>query len=127
MTYGTTKTVSLSLEEADAKIRTELQKQGFGILTEINVHNAFKDKLGIDFPPYRILGACHPQLAHRAMSLEADVGLLMPCNVVLSENPDQTISVSIAKASSILSITNTDLSDLAQEVDALLSQALESL
>ena len=127
MSYGFQRTVSETLEHAEEQIRERLAEQGFGILTEIDVQKAFQEKLGVNFRRYRILGACHPQLAHQALEAETEIGLLMPCNVVLWENDDQTTTVSIASAVSILKLTDADLSELAQDVDQRLQTALQSL
>ncbi|MEJ2502105.1 MAG: DUF302 domain-containing protein [Gemmatimonadota bacterium] len=86
--YALARTVDLSFAEADARIRDALQAEGFGILTEIDVSATLKEKLDVDFPPYEILGACNPPLAHQALQLEADVGLLLPCNVVVRSLED---------------------------------------
>ena len=127
MNYGFQRTLSLDLDTAEQRIRETLMTQGFGILTEIDVQNAFKDKLNIDFQRYRILGACNPQLAHQAICSEAAVGLLMPCNVVLWSNDDDSTTISIASAVSILTLTDADFSELAKDVDARLQTALQAV
>jgi len=81
--YGMKKVVPLTMDDADARLREELKKQGFGILTEIDVRATLKQKLGVEFRPYKILGACNPPLAHQALNAERDIGLLLPCNVIL--------------------------------------------
>ena len=85
--YGLKKTVTMPVEKADERVREELQKEGFGILTEIDVKETLKNKLDVEFRPYKILGACSPPLAHQALSSETDIGLLLPCNVVVYEVP----------------------------------------
>ena len=127
MNYGISRTVTMGFEECEARIKESLMEQGFGVLTEIDIQKAFQEKLGIEFSRYRILGACNPQLAHEALGLEEHVGLLMPCNVVLWENQNASVTVSIAKASSILQCTDADLSSLAKEVDERLKTALENM
>ncbi len=127
MNYGISRTVTMGFDECEARIKVTLMDQGFGVLTEIDIQKAFQEKLGIAFSRYRILGACHPQLAHEAMGLEEYVGLLMPCNVVLWENPDKSVTVSIAKASTILQCTDADLSALAKVVDERLETALQNM
>ena len=84
MNYGYQRTLNIGFDEVDSKVRETLMVQGFGILTEIDVKEAFKEKLKIDFQRYRILGACNPALAHEALTAELEVGMLMPCNVVIS-------------------------------------------
>ena len=127
MNYGFQRTLALDLDTAEQRIRDSLMTQGFGILTEIDVQKAFQEKLNINFHRYRILGACNPQLAHQALQSEAAVGLLMPCNVVLWSNDDDSTTVSIASAVSILTLTDADLSKLAKDVDVLLETALQTM
>lgn len=127
--YGFKKRVSLPVEEADLRVREELQKEGFGILTEIDVKATFKKKLDIDFKPYRILGACNPPLAHRALSTEEDIGLLLPCNVVVYEGDSADTSiVAVINPQVQLGITGRDdISPLADEVGERMKRALDAL
>lgn len=91
MQYGTTVTTALGFAEAVARTREALAEQGFGVLTEIDVQATLKAKLGEDMEPYLILGACNPQLAHQALEIERDIGLLLPCNVVVRRAGDRTL------------------------------------
>ncbi len=115
--YALFKTVDLSFEEADSRVREELQKEGFGVLTEIDVKATLKKKLDVDFQKYEILGACNPPLAHQALGREIDVGLLLPCNVVVRETDDGRTVVEALDPVKQLSVADTpELSELATEV-----------
>jgi uncharacterized protein (DUF302 family) len=129
LNYGYKRTVSLSVDEADARVREELQKEGFGILTEIDVKATLKKKLDVDFRPYRILGACNPPLAHEALSTEIDIGLLLPCNVVVYEGDEAGTSVvGVIDPQVQLSVTNRDdISHFAQEVGSRMKRVLDAL
>jgi uncharacterized protein (DUF302 family) len=127
--YGFKKTVSLPLAEADTRLREELKKEGFGILTEIDVAATLKEKLDVDFRPYKILGACNPPLAHQALSSETDIGLLLPCNVVVyAGDEDGTSVVGVLDPGVQLGITGReDIDHLADEVKARMHRVLENL
>ncbi len=127
--YGFKRTVNLTPDEADKKVREELHKEGFGVLTEIDVKATLKQKLGVDFRPYRILGACNPQLAHQALSAETDIGLLLPCNVVVYEGEEEETSVvGILDPVVQLGVTGRDdINHLADEVRTRLSRVLDAL
>lgn len=129
LSYGFKKTLALSVDEADARVRDELKKEGFGILTEIDVKSTLKEKLDVDFRPYRILGACNPPLAHRAMSEEIDIGLLLPCNVVVYEGDEAgTAVVSILDPVQQLGVAGrTDMGPLAEEVRDRMRRVLAAL
>jgi uncharacterized protein (DUF302 family) len=127
--YGFKKTVRLPVEEADQRVREELQKEGFGILTEIDVRATLKKKLDVDFKPYKILGACNPPLAHKALSAEADIGLLLPCNVIVYEGDEPGTSVvAVINADVQLGITGReDIQPLAEEVGTRMQRVLDAL
>ena len=111
-----------------AEITATLATQGFGILTEINVQSTFEAKLGVGIGSYRILGACNPGLAHQALSLDPGMGLLMPCNVVVAEEPSGQTVVSIAEPSAIFEpLHRDDLSDFAAEIRKRLQTALDAV
>jgi uncharacterized protein (DUF302 family) len=127
--YGLTRTVSLPVEEADRRIREELQKEGFGILTEIDVRETLRAKLDVEFRPYKILGACNPTLAHQALTAETDIGLLLPCNVVVYEGKESGTSVvGVLDPKVQLGVTGRDdIGHLADEVRTRMERALGAL
>lgn len=127
--YGLKKTVALPPSEAEARVRAELKEEGFGVLTEIDVKETLKEKLDIDFKPYRILGACNPTLAHQALTAEEDIGLLLPCNLVVYEGESEGTSV-VAVLDPVLQLSVTgreDIESLAREVASRLKRVLERI
>ncbi len=129
LSYGFKKTLTATVDQADARVREELKKEGFGVLTEIDVKATLEQKLGVDFRPYRILGACNPPLAHRAMTEEADIGLLLPCNVIVYEG-DQvgTAVVAILDPVKQLGVAGrADLAPLAEDVRERMKRVLDAL
>ncbi len=128
MSIGYSKTVKYDIDIADSNVRDALQSQGFGIITEINVKDTFKNKLDVDFKPYRILGACNPKIAHEALQVNPEIGLLLPCNVVLWENSDKSTTVSAINAEKMLSLVDEDdLIDEAKHINSLLKMVIDSL
>jgi len=129
LTYGFKKTLSASLDEADARVREALKKEGFGVLTEIDVKGTLKQKLGVDFRPYRILGACNPPLAHRALTAELDIGLLLPCNVVVyaGEREGTSVVAILDPAKQLALSDRSDLAPLAEEVRSKMMRVLDAL
>ncbi len=129
-TYGMTTTVRGSLDAVRAKVTEALKQQGFGILTEINVQKTLKEKIGADFEPYVILGACNPQLAHRALSADRAIGLLLPCNVVL-RGLGETVEVSVLDPEAMFSVvdakTQATLAALPGEAKRRLQAALDAV
>jgi uncharacterized protein (DUF302 family) len=121
------KTVGLGFDEAIKRVTEELAKEGFGVLTEIDVKATLKKKLGLDMPPYRILGACNPQFAHQAIELEPQIGALLPCNVVVREEGGKT-RVDIMDPRAVLQLVERpEIEGIATEVRKRLERVLASL
>tara|TARA_Y100000588_G_scaffold183041_1_gene196809 strand:- start:484 stop:870 length:387 start_codon:yes stop_codon:yes gene_type:complete len=128
MNYGYKRTVKLSFEDVDNRIRSSLEEQGFGVLTEIDVKNTLKKKLDKDFQKYTILGACNPPLAFEALEDEQAIGLLLPCNVVLWENEDFSTTIAAIDADKMMTIVeNNQLYNLAKKVNTLLKKAVDNV
>ncbi len=125
--YGFSRVISLPYEDAVKQIKEKLKEQGFGVLAEIDVRAAMKEKLNVDFPKYVILGACNPQLAHRALQAEPRLGLLLPCNVVVRQVGGGT-EVSTVDADAMLALVNNpELAPIAKQANQLLQNALKAL
>lgn len=128
MSYYFSKTLDDSFEETIDKVTKELKEEGFGILTEIDVKETFKKKLDIDFRKYRILGACNPQMAHKAISAESKIGTMLPCNVIVQEVENGRTEVSaVDPVASMTAVGNDDLGSIAQEVRSKLQLVIERL
>ena len=113
-----------AIEQATAALKTE----GFGVLTDIDVQQTFKNKLDIDFKKYRILGACNPQFAHKAISEEDKIGVFLPCNVVVQEHPNGQVEVSaVSPKASMQSVENPSLADIANEVEEKLLRVMDAI
>ena len=124
--YAYTKTVDLAYDEAVAKVTEELKKEGFGILTEIDVRETLKNKLGVEFRPYKILGACNPPYSHRALQVEEQIGLMLPCNVIVYVNDaGQTVVAAVDPVASMQAVENLALTELAEAIGEKLRAALE--
>ena len=117
-----------SFEEAVERVTLDLKNEGFGIITEIDVKETFKKKIDVDFRKYKILGACNPHFAYKALSTEAKIGVFLPCNVIVEENENGQIEVSaVDPVASMISVGNKDLENLASEVREKLRQVIENL
>lgn len=126
--FGFGKQVDLEFDAAIDKVTADLQTEGFGVLSDIDVAAKMKEKLDLDMPRYRILGACNPALAHQAISAVPDIGLLLPCNVLVREGDDGTVNVSFMDPQSVLSLVDhPGVAPLAGEVKAKLERVLEAL
>jgi len=127
MNYGISKTLDISYEQAIEKVTEELKKQGFGILTTIDVKETLKKKLDVDFNKYVILGACNPLFAYEALKAEEQIGLLLPCNVIVYEKDGKTI-VSAFNPAAITSLSdNKRMHELSVELYALMNKVIDSL
>lgn len=128
MTYYFSKTLPAGFDDAVRRATEALKQEGFGIITEIDVKDTFKKKLGIDFRNYRILGACNPTLANDALKLEDKVGTMLPCNVVVQDTADGAVEVAaIDPVASMLAIDNPFLKKAAEVVRERLKKAIASL
>ena len=128
MSYYISTKVNLSFEEAIEKVTEELKKEGFGILTEIDVKATMKKKLDVDFYNYKILGACNPPFAHKALLAEDKIGTMLPCNVIVQERTPGEVEVSaVDPAASMQAVKNVMLEDLAGEVQNRLKKVIAAL
>ena len=128
MSYYFSKTLDMSFDQAISKVTEELKKEGFGILTDINVKDKLKEKLNVDFANYRILGACNPPFAYQALQVENKIGTMLPCNVIVQERPDGKVEVAaIDPIASMQAIANPKLQDIAEQVQAKLKKVIDGL
>ncbi|MFD1094706.1 DUF302 domain-containing protein [Salegentibacter chungangensis] len=128
MNYYKEKKISGTFEEAIERVKEELEKEGFGVLTEINVNETFKKKLDVDFRKYRILGACNAPYAHKAILEEDKVGVMLPCNVIVQELENGEIEVAaVNPIASMQSIDNPGLKPIAEEIKAKLDKVISMI
>lgn len=129
MSYYHAKTlVGLSFEEAVEKTKAALKTQGFGVLSEIDIQGTLKEKIGVDFRKYRILGACNPGFAHKALSAEDKIGVFLPCNVIVQELDNGDIEVAaVDPVASMVSVKNPALEGIAAEVQSKIATAVAAI
>ena len=125
--YGYKTEVNLSYSDAINKVKELLKKDGFGIITEIDVKNTLKNKLNVDYDNYIILGACNPPFAFKALKIERDIGLILPCNVLVYEEQGKTFVVTIKPTFSIGLINKEKLKYLAEDVENKLKNVIDTL
>jgi uncharacterized protein (DUF302 family) len=128
MSYYLSKTLTLSFDAAVSRTMEVLQKEGFGVISDIDIKETLKKKIGVDFPSYRILGACNPTLAYEALKLENKVGTMLPCNVVVRDAGNgQTEVAAVDPVASMQSIDNRELKRAAEQVRVKLEKAIAQL
>ncbi|GAA4442644.1 DUF302 domain-containing protein [Pontibacter saemangeumensis] len=128
MTYHITKKVNYNYPDALEKTKAALSSQGFGVISEIDLREKFKEKLGVDFRAYKILGACNPKLAYQAIGQEDKIGVMLPCNVLVQEHENGQVEVTaINPMESMSAVDNPQLDAIAQEVSQKLKTVIDSL
>ena len=128
MSYYFNKVVDMTFDEAINKVTEELKKEGFGVLTEIDVTAALKKKINVDFRKYRILGACNPSFAYKALLAEDKIGTMLPCNVVVQETKGGKVEIAaVNPVASMQAIENESLGDIAVTVQSKLRQVIENV
>ncbi|MBL8208167.1 MAG: DUF302 domain-containing protein [Blastocatellia bacterium] len=125
--YGIHRTVNLPYDEALTRTRQALQQGGFGVLFEIDMQAKLKEKLGVDLPPYMILGACNPPMAYQTLQEEIDIGLLLPCNVIVYEKGGHSVVAAIDAAKMMSVVGNPKLEANAQQINEMLRRVVESV
>lgn len=128
MSYHFSKTLDLSFDEAIEKTTAVLKEEGFGVLTEIDIKETLKKKLDVNFRNYRILGACNPPNAYKALQAEGHIGLMLPCNVIVQEHEDGKVEVSaVDPVASMQAIENNELGEVADTVRGMLKKVIDRL
>ena len=128
MKYYFSKTVTLSFDDTMEKVMAELKKEGFGVLTDIDVKQTLKKKLDVDFKKYRILGACNPPFAYKALQVEDKIGTMLPCNVIVQEIDEGQVEVAaIDPITSMQAVANPALKEVAEKVQGKLKKVIENI
>jgi len=128
MKYYISKTLKASFEQAIEQVTESLKAEGFGVLSEINIHEKLKEKLNVDFRRYRILGACNPAYAYKALQAEDKIGTMLPCNVIVQELGNNEIEVAVIDPiASMMAIENPDLAGIAREIKEKLERVIANL
>jgi len=128
MKYYIEKTTEYAFDEAVEKVTEELKKEGFGVLSEINIHEKLKEKLDVDFRKYRILGACNPPKAYEALQIENKIGTMLPCNVIIQELDDgKTEVAAVDPAVSMMAVESPELENIAKEIRTKLQKVIDTL
>ena len=125
--YGIAVDTQLTFEDAERKVRELLKQEGFGVLTEIDVKNTLKEKIQVEFRRYKILGACNPHLAHRALTIEPGVGLLLPCNVVVEEHDGGSRVLILDPVAAMAIVGNSELEPVAADAAARMRRVAEGM
>ncbi len=126
--YGIHITVDCGMDEAEQKTREALKAEGFGVLTEIDVKKTLKEKIDVDRKPYKILGACNPKLANEALNAEPDLGLLLPCNVIIREEEDGSTTVAIVDPESMFTVVGKpEMEALAKDVRVRFERIMDAI
>ncbi len=125
--YAYKKESGMGYQETVARAREELQKEGFGVLTEIDVKATLKKKLDVDYDNYIILGACNPHLAYQSLQAEQDIGLMLPCNIIIYSKEGRTFVASIKPTAQVEKIGNTKLDSIAPQVEEKLKKVIDSI
>lgn len=125
--YGFIKELEASFNETVVKVTEALKREGFSVLTSIDVQQKFKEKLGIDFPHYVILGACNPIFAHQAIVAEENIGLMLPCNILVYEKDGKTVLAVMKPTLAMKMISKPELANIAQTVEAKLKSVFDSV
>ena len=127
MDYGHKKIINSNIKQAEEKLRDALIQNSFGVITEINIKEKLQEKLGVDFRNYKILGSCHPPSAFESLEVDLNVGMLLPCNFVIWDNMDGSVTIATLKASSLLSVLeNKELHEVGLKVDELVASVMKS-